>query len=88
MGKEGVEYYSTVKKKEVIPSAATWINLEILTLSEVRQKMNIIYHLHVKSERMIQIISLCKTEVDAHRHRTQTYGYQRRRGERRAEKGG
>lgn len=60
MGKEGVEYYSTVKKKEVIPSAATWINLEILTLSEVRQKMNIIYHLYVKSERMIQIILFIK----------------------------
>lgn len=56
MGKEGVEYHSAVRKKEVIPSAATWIDLEILTLSEVRQKVNIIYHLHVKSERRIQII--------------------------------
>ena len=35
MGKEGVEYHSAVRKKEVIPSAATWIDLEILTLSEV-----------------------------------------------------
>lgn len=51
-----MEYHSAVRKKEVIPSAATWIDLEILTLSEVRQKVNITYHLHVKSERRIQII--------------------------------
>ena len=46
---------TTIKKKERIPFAATWINLEILILSEVRQKMNIIYHLRVKSKWMIQI---------------------------------
>ena len=50
-----MEYYSTIKKKERIPFAATWINLEILILSEVRQKMNIIYHLHMKSKRLIEI---------------------------------
>ena len=55
MDKEDVEYYSTIKKKERIPFAATWINLEILILSEVRQKMNIIYHLHMKSKRLIEI---------------------------------
>ena len=46
---------TTIKKKERMPFAATWINLEILILSEVRQKMNIIYHLRVKSKWMIQI---------------------------------
>ena len=36
-------------KKEVMQFAATWVDLEIITLSEVRQrKTNIIYHLHVE----------------------------------------
>ena len=37
------EYYLTIKKKEVMALAATWIDLDIVILSEVRQrKTNII----------------------------------------------
>ena len=32
-----MEYYTTVKKNEVMPFAATWMNLEINILSEVSQ---------------------------------------------------
>ena len=39
----GMEYHSTMKKNEGIPFTAMWIDLEIIILTEVRQrKTNII----------------------------------------------
>ena len=32
-----MEYYSAIKKKEIRPFAATWMDLEIIILSEVNQ---------------------------------------------------
>ena len=32
------EYYSAIKKNEVMPFAATWMDLEIIILSEVSQR--------------------------------------------------
>ena len=38
-----MEYYLSIKKNEIMPFAATWKDLEIIILSEVRQrKTNII----------------------------------------------
>ena len=36
-----MEYYSAIKKEETMPSAATWMDLEIITQSELRKKKNI-----------------------------------------------
>ena len=33
-----MEYYLAMKKNEIMPFAATWMDLEVITLSEVRQK--------------------------------------------------
>ena len=40
-----------LKKNKIMPSAATWMPLEIITLSELSQrKTNTIYHLYVESK--------------------------------------
>ena len=40
-----MEYYSSIKKNEIMPFAATWIKLESLVLSEVSQKEKDKYHI-------------------------------------------
>ena len=46
-----IKYYSAIKKNEIMPSAAIWMDLEIIILSEGSQrKTNIIWdHLFVES---------------------------------------
>ena len=58
MGKEGVlhipitKYYSAIKRNEMMPFATTWMNLEVIILSEVSQKdkNTVWYHLRVESK--------------------------------------
>ena len=46
--KYSMEYYSAIKKNEIMPFAATWIDLNIIILSEVNQETNTMcYHLYI-----------------------------------------
>ena len=65
-----------------MPFAATWMDLEIIILSIVYSKLDRerqTYHSYVESKKMIQM-NLFTKEKQTHKHRKQTYGYQRGRG--------
>ena len=40
-----MEYYSAIKKNEIMPFAESWMDLEIITLSEVSQTEKDKYHM-------------------------------------------
>ena len=40
-----MEYYSAIKKNEIMPFAATWMDLEIVILSEVSETEKDKYHM-------------------------------------------
>ena len=40
-----MEYYSAIKKNEIMPFAATWMELDIITLSEVSHREKDKYHM-------------------------------------------
>ena len=63
-----MDYYSAIKTNETVSSAATWMDLEIVMLSEVSQTEEEKYHVASLIcgiyEEMIQM-SLNKTERDS-----------------------
>ena len=63
-----IEYYSAIKKNEIMPFEATWMDLEIIILSEVSQtKTNIWYDItymwNLKKKDTNELIY--KTEIDS-----------------------
>ena len=71
-----MEYYSAIKKNEIMPFAATWMQLEILTLSEVSQKEKDKYHMKLLIcgiSNMVQM-NLPTKQKQTHRHREKTCG--------------
>ena len=40
-----MKYYSAIKKNEILPFAATWMDLEYIILSEVSQTVKDKYHM-------------------------------------------
>ena len=78
MGKEDVVYVNnglllSHKKNEIMPSAATWMDLEMIILSEVCQKEKDKYHmisLTCGIQNMTQM-NLSTKQKETHRHREQ-----------------
>ena len=50
-----MEYYSALKKDDIMPFEATWMELETLILSEVSQKEKDKYHM------ILLICGICNT---------------------------
>ena len=67
-------YYSHIKRDVILPlTVATWIDLENIIPSEVRQKkLNVIYQLYVNLK-IIQM-NLYTSEKQTHRYRKQANG--------------
>ena len=74
-----MECYSAIKKNEIMPFVATWMNQEIIILSEVSQTEEDKYHmiyLYVESKKKMIQMNLFIKQKQTHRLRKQTYGYQ------------
>ena len=77
-----MEYYSAIKKNEIMPFAATQMDLEIIILTEVSQKEKDKYHmisLICGIENMTQM-NISAKQKQTHRHREQTGGCQGEEG--------
>ena len=57
---------------EIMPFAATYMDLEIIILSEVRERQNIIYHLYVESKNDTNALTY-KTETDPQTLKTHSW---------------
>ena len=65
-----MEHYSAMKKKEIMPSATTWMDLKMIIPNEVRKrKTNTVWdHLHVESKKKKKNDTnepIYKTEIDS-----------------------
>ena len=60
-----MEYYSTLKRNEIMPFAATWMDLEIIILSKVSHTDIILYHSSVEFFKNDTNELIYKTETDS-----------------------
>ena len=78
-----MEYYSAIKRNEIVSFAEMWVDLETVIWSEVSQKDKDKYHIIPLIcgvyKKMIQI-NLFANQKENHRCREQTYSYQGGRG--------
>ena len=78
-----MEYYSTIKKNEILPFAATWMDLEGIMLSEISQRKNkycmISLTCGIECKKYNKLV---KKKKQTHRYREQTSGYQLGEGRR------
>ena len=72
-----MDYYSALKKTGITPFAETWMDLEIIILSEVaRQKIQISYDItYVNSKKQIIQVILFTKQKQTHGLQKYIYGY-------------
>ena len=51
-----MEYYSAIEKNDILPFAATQMDVEGTMLSEIRQTKTVWYHLHEESEQYNRVL--------------------------------
>ena len=54
-----MEYYLAIKNNGILPSVATWMDLEVIMLSEMSQRKTntLLYHLYVKSKKYNKLVN-------------------------------
>ena len=63
-----MKYYSTFKRKGILPFATTWMDLEDIMLSDIirhRKTNSVCYHLYVESKKIKQKNEHNKTKTDS-----------------------
>ena len=73
-----MEYYSAIKRNKIVPFAETWVDLEIVILSELSQKEKNKYHIltHICGIQQNGTKNLFAKLKQRHRRREQMYGHQ------------
>ena len=77
------EYYAAIKKNEIIPSAAIWMDLEIVIMSEVSQRKETSHGIHYMQNLKRHDTNKHISKTDRFSVREQTYvcwGKPRRKG--------
>ena len=66
-----VEYYSAIKKNDIVPFATTWIDLEIITLSKIskKEKDKISQRYHSCGINNITQMNMSTRQKQTHRYR-------------------
>ena len=72
-----MEYYSSIKKNEILLFVATLMNLEDIMLSKIHQRNTntVWYHLHMESKKYNKLVNISKKK-QTHVYGEQTSGYQ------------
>ena len=71
-----LEYYSSIKKNEIVPFAASWMDLEIIIISKISQKEKDNYHMISLVCRNAAQMNLSMKQKQTHRHTEETSGGQ------------
>ena len=70
-----MEYYSAIKKNENLSFITTWIDLECIMTSEIKERNAVYFHLYVISKKQNKRTNITKKK-QTHKYREQTSSYQ------------